>query len=322
MAIPEESERARVLALCGGVGGAKLALGLYRTLQPGQLDLAVNTGDDFTHLGLHISPDIDTVAYTLAGLSDTQRGWGLAGESWNFMAALGRLGGEEWFQLGDRDLATHVVRTRMLAAGASLSEATATLAARLGLTARLMPMSDDPVRTIVETEEGPLPFQRYFVERQCAPVVRAIRFDGAETARMPAALAEMLRDEKLAAIVICPSNPWLSVDPMLAIPGFREALRAAPAPVIAVSPIVGGRAVKGPTAKIMTELGLPVTGRTVAEHYGDLVDGFVLDDADAAEAAHLGRPAVATRTLMETLEDRERLARSVLDFASALRRHP
>lgn len=322
MTIPEESLRANVLALSGGIGGAKLALGLYRTLAPGHLTVAVNTGDDFTHLGLHISPDIDTVAYTLAGLNDTQRGWGLAGETWHFMEALGRLGGDTWFQLGDHDLATHVVRSQRLAAGETLSEVTSSLAARLGIGASLLPMSDDAVRTVVETDEGRLAFQNYFVERQCRPKVHAIEFVGASHARLQPELEALMSDERLAAIVICPSNPYLSVDPMLAIPGMKEAMKASPAPVIAVSPIVGGRAVKGPTAKIMEELGLPVSSHAIADHYGDLIDGFILDDSDAAEASRLGLPAVATRTLMETLDDRERLARSVLNFASGLRKHP
>lgn len=322
MAILDENSREQVLALCGGIGGAKLALGLYRTLAPGRLTVAVNTGDDFSHLGLHVSPDIDTVAYTLAGLNDTERGWGLAGETWHFMEALGRLGGETWFQLGDHDLATHVLRTRRLAAGETLSQVTSAMAGRLGLHARLLPMSDDPVRTLVDTEEGRLAFQNYFVEHHCRPRVTGITFAGAEAAKVQEDVLALLGDGALAAIVICPSNPYLSVDPLLAIPGLREALKASPAPVVAVSPIVGGRAVKGPTAKIMEELGLPVSSRAIAEHYGDLLDGFILDDADAADATGLGVPAVATRTLMETLDDRERLARSVLNFASGLRRHP
>jgi LPPG:FO 2-phospho-L-lactate transferase len=315
------SERtdARVLALCGGVGGAKLALGLYRVLAPGRLTVAINTGDDFEHLGLHVSPDIDTVTYTLAGLNDTERGWGLADESWNFMAALGRLGGEKWFNLGDRDLATHVLRKMQLKEGRSLSEITAGFAARLGIEAHLLPMSDDPVRTKVSTPEGELDFQRYFVERQCAPEVRAITFEGVADARPHPALMQALADSSLAAIVICPSNPYLSVDPLLALPGLREALASAPAPVIAVSPIVGGAAVKGPTAKIMCELNLPVTTASVAEHYRGLVDGLVIDESDAAEAATLDLPVLATGTVMHTVEDKERLARAVLDFAHSLK---
>lgn len=317
----EETPDAGVLALCGGIGGAKLALGLYRTLGPDRLTVAINTGDDFEHLGLHISPDMDTVAYTLAGIADPVRGWGLAGESWAFMEALRALGGEAWFQLGDRDLATHVTRTQALKAGATLSVATAALAARLGIRARLLPMSDDPVRTCVQTDAGVLAFQRYFVEHQCRPKVSAIAFAGAPAARLQPDLIALLADPHLAAIVICPSNPWLSVDPLLAVPGLRAALTASNAPVIAVSPIVGGRAVKGPTAKIMAELGLPVGVSAIADHYRGLIDGLVIDNADAAEAGRLDVPVAVTGTVMETLEDRDRLARSVLDFAASLRRH-
>ena len=303
---------ARVLALCGGVGGAKLALGLYRVLAPGRLTVAINTGDDFEHLGLHVSPDIDTVTYTLAGLNDTERGWGLAGESWNFMAALGRLGGEKWFNLGDRDLATHILRTMQLKEGRSLSEITAGFAARLGIDAHLLPMSDDSVRTKVGTPQGDLDFQRYFVERQCAPEVCAIVFEGVADARPHPVLMQALADPSLAAIVICPSNPYLSVDPLLALPGLREALASAPAPVVAVSPIVGGTAIKGPTAKIMRELNLPVTTASVAGHYRGLVDGLVIDACDAAEAAALDLPVVTPGTVMHTVEDNERRARPLL----------
>jgi len=313
-------EETKILALCGGIGGAKLALGLSRILAPGQLTVAINTGDDFEHLGLHISPDIDTVIYTLAGINDTERGWGLAGETWHFMESLSRLGGEAWFQLGDRDLATHIFRTQRLKAGATLSEVTGEIATRLGITARLLPMSDQPVRTMVETLDGVLPFQRYFVEQQCRPVVKAIRFEGADDATVQPDILKLLADPDLAAIVLCPSNPYLSIDPLLAVPGMRAALKASPAPVVCVSPIVGGRAIKGPTAKIMTELGLPVTVQAVAEHYRDLLDGLVIDDADADQADHLGLPVAVTGTVMQTLEDRDRLARAVLDFASALHR--
>ena len=313
-------EETKILALCGGIGGAKLALGLSRILAPGQLTVAINTGDDFEHLGLHISPDIDTVIYTLAGINDTERGWGLAGETWHFMESLSRLGGEAWFQLGDRDLATHIVRTQRLKAGATLSEVTGEIATRLGITARLLPMSDQPVRTMVETLDGVLPFQRYFVEQQCRPVVKAIRFEGADDATVQPDILKLLADPDLAAIVLCPSNPYLSIDPLLAVPGMRAALKASPAPVVCVSPIVGGRAIKGPTAKIMTELGLPVTVQAVAEHYRDLLDGLVIDDADADQADHLGLPVAVTGTVMQTLEDRDQLARAVLDFASALHR--
>ncbi len=311
----------RVLALCGGVGGAKLALGLYSTLAAGQLTLLVNTGDDFEHLGLHVSPDLDTVLYTLAGLSDPVRGWGRADETWNFMSALDELGGEPWFSLGDRDLALHVERTRRLRAGEALSAVTAELARRLKVTAAIVPMTDDPVRTIVHTPEGPLPFQQYFVRHRCEPVIDRISFSGAGEARPNPALLAALTDPELAAIVICPSNPYLSIDPILAVPGIRQALRQAAVPVIAVSPIIGGQAVKGPTAKIMAELGIGNTSAAIAEHYRGLIDGLLIDAADGAEAAEAGCAGIRvelTQTLMQSLDDRRSLAAAVLAFAERL----
>src|SRR5579863_628107 len=281
----------RVVALSGGIGGAKLALGLYRILPPDSLLVVANTGDDFEHLGLSVSPDLDTLLYVLAGLDNPETGWGRRGESWTFMAALEALGGETWFKLGDGDLATHVERTRRLRAGESLSAITEDFRRRLGIRARLLPMSDDPVRTRVETDEGRLDFQRYFVARACAPRVREVRFDGAAAARPQPDLLAALADPGVEAIVVCPSNPLISIDPILAVPGVREALRAAPAPVVAVSPLIGGKAVKGPTAKMMAELGLPVTAAAVAAHYRDILDVYVADEADAAEVAGLDPPA-------------------------------
>ncbi len=306
-----------VLALCGGIGGAKLALGLYRHLAPGVLTVAVNTGDDFEHLGLHISPDIDTVLYTLSGSNNPETGWGRADETWSFMAALESLGGETWFRLGDGDLALHVERTRRLCAGESLSSVCAEFVGRFGLHVHVLPKSDDPLRTLVHTPDGLLPFQHYFVRERCAPRVTGISFEGAEAARPNPDVLRALADPALAAVVICPSNPYLSIDPILALPGLRAAIRKS-APVVAVSPLVGGRALKGPTAKIMEELGVPVTSRAVAEHYGDLIDGLVLDQADAAEAEELSLPSRVTRTVMNSLDDRIALARAVLDFAAQL----
>jgi LPPG:FO 2-phospho-L-lactate transferase len=308
----------RVVALCGGVGGAKLALGLERTLQAGCLTLAVNTGDDFEFLGLHVSPDLDTVLYTLAGVSDTMRGWGRADESWNFMAALERWGGETWFSLGDRDLALHVERTRRLQAGETLTGIMGDMAHRAGIGAQLLPMSDEPVRTIVQTAQGALPFQHYFVKHRCTPEVTGISFDGVDCATANPALTQALADPELAAVVICPSNPILSIDPILAVPGVRAALRRTTAPVVVVSPIVGGQAVKGPTAKIMGELGLRADSAGIAAHYGGLVDGLVIDSSDAAEAETLDLPVHITRTLMRDADDKRRLACAVLDFAAAL----
>jgi LPPG:FO 2-phospho-L-lactate transferase len=308
----------RVVALSGGIGGAKLALGLYRVLPPRALTVVCNTGDDFEHLGLTVCPDIDTVMYTLAGLSNRVLGWGRAGETWSFMEALAALGGETWFQLGDGDLATHVERTRRLAAGETLTDVTRAFARTLGIGADILPMSDAPVRTVVHTPGGPLPFQRYFVEQRCAPEVTGFTFEGAAGAIVPDPIAAALTDPGLAAVVICPSNPLISIDPILAVPGMREALRASPAPLVAISPIIAGRAVKGPTAKMLAELGLPTNSTAVAAHYGDLLDGFVIDTADAGEAAAIGLPCLTTPTLMTTDAEKQALAERVLAFATTL----
>ncbi|MDB5451549.1 MAG: LPPG:Fo 2-phospho-L-lactate transferase [Caulobacteraceae bacterium] len=310
-----------VIALSGGVGGAKLACGLARVLAPEDLTLVVNTGDDFDHLGLRVCPDIDSVAYAMAGLSDRERGWGLAGETWGFMTALKRLGGTDWFNLGDHDLAMHVERTRRLAAGQTLSQATADLTRALGLRHTIVPMSDDPVRTFVETDAGRLAFQEYFVRERCAPRVRSLDYVGAETARPASALMAALARPDLDAIVICPSNPYLSVDPILALPGVTEAIRRAHAPCVAVSPIVGGQALKGPAAKLMAELGAQASGLGIAAHYRGLIDGLVIDSRDAAEAAALegqGLAVLAVPSVMITDEDRARLARDCLGFARRL----
>jgi LPPG:FO 2-phospho-L-lactate transferase len=304
-----------VLALSGGIGGAKLTLGLYRILPPGALTVVANTGDDFEHLGLAISPDIDTLLYTLAGLDNPDLGWGRRDETWTFMKALGDLGGATWFNLGDGDLATHVERTRRLAAGESLSEITDDLRRRLGITARLLPMSDDSVRTRLNTEEGWLDFQDYFVRLRCTPLVHAIAFAGAEVARPQPAFLTALADKSLRAVVICPSNPFISIDPILSLPRVRAALRASAAPVVAVSPIIAGKAVKGPTAKMMAELGLPVGAAAVARHYADILDRYVADETDANEIADLGMPVTLAPTLMQTLDDRDALARVVLEAA-------
>ena len=275
----------------------------------------VNTGDDFEHLGLHIAPDMDTLTYTLAGLSNPTVGWGRADETWGFMAALEQLGGEGWFRLGDRDLALHLRRRSLLDAGLGLTAATAQIAARLGVQHQVLPMSDDPVRTQVLTADGPLAFQHYFVRDRCVPVAQGFEFAGAETATLNPAISW----QGVQAIVICPSNPFVSVDPILAVPGMREALAGSGAPIVAVSPIVGGEAIKGPTAKMMRELGMPATTVAVAEHYQGLVTHFVVDavDADAAPAvAALGMSVTVAQTVMRNLEDRMQLAHSVLKFAA------
>ena len=304
-----------VLALSGGIGGAKLALGLYRVLPPETLTVIANTGDDFEHLSLSISPDIDTLLYTLGGIDNPEFGWGRRNETWTFMAALKSLGGETWFKLGDGDLATHIERTRRLTAGESLTQITDDFRRRLAISARLLPMSDDRVRTRLRIEEGWLDFQDYFVRLHSEPVVREIVYAGALEARAnPDFLAALLNDD-LELVVVCPSNPFLSVDPMLSLPGVRDALRRCRAPVAAVSPIIGGKAVKGPTAKIMAELGLPIGAAAIARHYVDILDLFVADEADADVVAELEIPVILTRTLMVTLEDRDALARRVLAAA-------
>ncbi len=309
-----------ILALSGGVGGAKLALGLARVMPPEELCVVVNTGDDFEHLGLSISPDIDTVAYTLSGLANRELGWGRHDETWSFMETMESLGGDTWFRLGDRDIALHVERTRRLNLGETLSAVTADLCRRLGIKSRVLPMSDDPVRTRLRTDEGWLDFQEYFVHRRCEPVVRELVFQGAGAARAHPDFLAALTDPSLQAIVICPSNPFISVEPILAIPGVRQAMIDSPAPIIAVSPIIAGQAVKGPTAKMMTELGLDPSAGTVAHRYHDLLDGYVIDHADMSEVVSIDARVTLAQTLMRTMEDREALARTVLDAATVLRR--
>ncbi|MDJ0876963.1 MAG: 2-phospho-L-lactate transferase [Halieaceae bacterium] len=308
----------KVLALSGGVGGAKLALGLARVLPVDALTVVANTADDFEHLGFYIAPDLDTVMYTLAGINDSERGWGLAGESWQCLDALDRLGGERWFQLGDRDLATHILRSSLLREGLSLTEVTARLCDALQVAVTLLPMSDDPVRTLVDCEDGELPFQHYFVREQCRPAVRGFRFEGQQLARPQAQFMELLADPELGLVVICPSNPFVSVDPILGLPAVRDALASCAAPVYAVSPIVGDRALKGPAAKMMAELGLPVSAASVAAHYRGLVDTFVMDDSDATLAGTIDEPGMQVMTaptVMKSLEDREQLARVLLSHA-------
>jgi LPPG:FO 2-phospho-L-lactate transferase len=309
-----------IIALSGGVGGAKLALGLARVMPPEQLVVVVNTGDDFEHLGLSISPDIDTVTYTLAGVANRELGWGRHDETWSFMETMESLGGETWFRLGDRDIALHVERTRRLNGGETLSAVTSDFCRRLGIKSHVVPMSDDPVRTRLRTDEGWLDFQEYFVHRRCEPVVHELLFQGAGAARAHPDFLAALHDPTLQAIVICPSNPFISVEPILAIPGVRQAMIDSPVPIIAVSPIIAGQAVKGPTAKMMQELGLDPSAGTVAHRYHDLLDGYVIDHADMSEVVSIDARVTLAQTLMRTMEDREALARTVLDAAAVLRR--
>ena len=307
----------RYLAITGGVGGAKLALGLCHLLPPAALSLVVNTGDDFEHLGLHVAPDLDTLMYTLAGLSNPDTGWGRVGESWQCLETLRTLGGEAWFRLGDSDLAVHLQRSARLRSGASLSVVTAELFAALGIAHRAMPMSDQPVRTLVHCDAGTLAFQHYFVRERCAPRVSGFSFAGADSAHPAPGVLEALADPALRGVIICPSNPFLSVDPILAVPGLREAITACRAPVIAVSPIVAGAALKGPTAKIMEEMALPQTAATVAAHYGDLIDGFIIDHSDRellAEIATDRLRVTSAQSVMVTLDDKINLAHTALEF--------
>ena len=306
-----------VLALSGGVGGAKLCSGLADVLPPERLTMAVNTGDDFEHLGLTICPDIDSVVYALSGLNDTTRGWGVKDETWQAMAMLRALGAEDWFNLGDRDLGTHLARSARLRAGESLSQATAALARQLGIVHAIVPMSDLPVRTQVETDAGWLDFQHWFVREQCRPAVRAIRFAG-----LPAGPSEGLQTAlfraDLGAIVICPSNPFVSVDPILSLNGVRDALLRRRVPVVAVSPLVGGQAVKGPLAKMLAELGHACNNLSIARHYLGLVDHWLIDCADAEDAHEMRALGVAvsvTATVMCSADDRRRLAREALSSA-------
>jgi LPPG:FO 2-phospho-L-lactate transferase len=301
----------KLVALSGGVGGAKLVDGLRRVYAEEELLVVANTGDDFEHLGLPISPDLDTLVYTLAGLADPERGWGRAGESWHCMEALAALGGPDWFRLGDRDLALHLWRAQRLRAGATLSAVTREFCAAVGVALEILPMTDDRVATVLDTDAGCLGFQDYFVKRRCAPQVRGIRFEGALEARPTAALAELICRDAAGAIVICPSNPYLSVDPMLAIADLRDWLTRTRAPVLAVSPIIAGEAVKGPAAKLLRELAGESSAVEVARHYAGIVDVFVLDVRDAAlrePIERLGLEVLVTDTLMRTLEDRTRLA--------------
>lgn len=307
-----------ILALSGGIGGAKLALGLTHSMPSEKLMIVGNIGDDFEHFGLKISPDLDTLMYTLAGKADSEKGWGLADESWAFMQAMKTLGGDTWFQLGDKDLATHLERTRRLSEGESLAEITNYFCQRLGIEAQLVPVSNDTVPTVVETPEGDLAFQNYFVREGCIPKVSGFRFEGADEAKPNPIFLETLKNPALQAVVICPSNPFLSIEPILALQGVRELLRVCHAPVIAVSPIIDGCAVKGPTAKIFQQLGYPVSATTVANHYRDFLDGFILDIQDSELVTEIRKMGIAVElanTLMTDLKVKTELARSVLNFS-------
>ena len=317
----EGTAQGLVLALAGGVGGAKLALGLTRILPPERLVIVVNTGDDEEFHGLHVSPDLDTMTYTLSGLYNQETGWGMSGDSFNTLGMLNRLGSDTWFNLGDLDFAMHIRRTELLRHGATLSEVTAELTGRLGIQHSVIPMSDDPVRTVLDTDAGTLAMQEYFVRYRAEPKVDAIRYVGAAAAKPSPAFAKALQE--CETIIFCPSNPYLSVAPIMAIPGVRDAISARSGNRIAVSPIVGGAAVRGPAGKIMAELGGTVSSVGVAREYRDLCDILVVDsqDADLADdISHEGIHPVAANTIMNNDADKIALAKSVLELARRVER--
>ncbi len=304
-----------VVCLAGGVGGSRLAQGLAQVLEPGQLTLVVNTADDFRHYGLHVSPDLDTVMYSLAGLSDPLRGWGLRDDSRHMLAALRRYGEEAWFQLGDQDLATHILRTHWLGRGMRLTEVTTRLAGALGINHTLLPMSDDPVETRIWTrDEGELDFQTWFVRRRWQPEVRSLRLAGIAQARMSPEVAAALDAAQL--VLLAPSNPWLSILPLLALPGLRPRLRRLTAPVVAVTPIIRGAALKGPAGRLMDSLGLVPDAATVARLYRDILTAFVYDASDA-QLRIPGICCVGLDTIMDGEAARARLARDILDFCGS-----
>jgi LPPG:FO 2-phospho-L-lactate transferase len=308
-----------IVALAGGVGGAKMAQGLQRVLPAGELTVIVNTADDFELYGLHISPDLDTVMYTLAGIADPVNGWGVAGDTRHTLDAISRYGRDPWFLLGDQDFATHVLRSERLRSGATLSTVTLELSSALGIPGPILPMTDDRVATLLDTPAGRLDFQDYFVGRRQSDDVLGVTFSGIEQANAQPQALEAIRSAK--AIVIAPSNPIVSVAPILGTPGAREAITAASAPVVAVSPIIGGRALKGPAAKMLETLGHEVSALGVARLYEGLIDGLVIDESDrelAPAIELLGPRVLVTSTIMGDADDRARLASEVVDFAAAL----
>lgn len=310
------SLRDRVVLLVGGVGGAKLALGMSNVLPPESLTIIVNTADDFEHLGLHISPDLDTVMYTLADLANPQTGWGVVDDTFCAMDMVARCGGPSWFRLGDRDLGTSLVRTAMLREGHTLTGITRHLCKSLNVHHPILPMSDQPVRTWLDTDQGSLAFQEYFVRERWQPVVQRIRFEGAADAWPSSVICSALQAATL--IVLGPSNPFLSIDPILAVPGLRALIARGDAPCVAVSPIISGKAIKGPAAKLMAELGVDVSPLGIAQYYEDLLNGIILDSADEGlckEIEALNIRSAGQPTLMETLSDKINLARIVLDWA-------
>jgi len=314
--VPKTARQQNVVALAGGVGGAKLAAGLQAALPPGALTVIVNTGDDFEHWGLHICPDIDTVLYGLAGVNNPQTGWGRAAESWTVLTEMERLGAEDWFRLGDKDLALHLRRSAWLRQSISLTEVTDRLRRMFGIHSHILPMSNDPVRTLVHTDEGDLPFQDYFVRRNCEPTFFDLTFVGVDNATLSPEVEKAVTTADL--IVICPSNPYLSVDPILAVPHMRKLVRDSPAPVVAVSPIIRGQAVKGPAAKIMREIGVLISPLSIVDYFADLLDGFIMDEQDRVLYEVVVLSVLVTDTLMTDLPSKRCLAEKILRFSQSL----
>lgn len=310
----------RVVALAGGVGGAKLVFGLSKILEPDQFSVVINTGDDFTYLGLNISPDIDSVVYSLAGLTNVETGWGRNEETWNCLACLKDLDAESWFRLGDKDLALHLERTNLLRRGLTLTEVTRRLSGRLGVRHEVLPMSDDPVHTMVDTYElGEIPFQEYFVKHHFQPRYKNIRYDGIKTACLSKKAMQALEEADM--VIICPSNPWLSIFPILALDGVDDILKRKI--TVAVSPIIGNAAVKGPAAKIFEELGLTPSALSVSKLYKGLLSGFVLDtlnEKEQEEIRSFGIIPSVTNIFMNSETDKQRLAQEVLGFALTLKK--
>ncbi|HXG94312.1 MAG TPA: 2-phospho-L-lactate transferase [Blastocatellia bacterium] len=308
-----DTRHPKITALAGGIGAAKFLLGLARVMPPEDITILANTGDDIKLFGLHISPDIDTVTYTLAGVINEATGWGLAGDTFECISWLERYGQPRWFNLGDRDLATHIYRTDQMNRGRSLAEVTDEIRRALGVKSIILPMTNSYTPTRVVTDEGEMHFQEYFVRRRCEPRVRELRFDNIESALpAPGVLQAIIEAD---AIVICPSNPFISIGPILAVPGVRDALKETRAEVIAITPIIAGRALKGPAAEMLRDLGYEVSARGVAWMYRDFVDLFVLDETDREiqpSIEELGTRVVTTNTVMMTIEDKQRLARRVL----------
>jgi LPPG:FO 2-phospho-L-lactate transferase len=317
---PDRVAQIRVVALAGGVGGAKLAAGLQHILPPGALTVIVNTGDDFDHWGLNVCPDLDTVLYNLAAINNPDVGWGRQEEKFTVLDEMEKYGGDQWFRIGDKDLALHLRRTEWMRQGVTLSEVTDRLRRMLGIPSAILPMCNEPVRTLVHTDEGDLPFQHYFVRRRCEPTLVDLSFLGAERAKLSVEIKRAL--DRADLVVFCPSNPYVSIDPILAVPGMRERLGKIHAPKVGVSPIVSGQALKGPAAKMMRELGEMISPLTVVDHLGDVLDGFVIDSQDGELSEAVILPALVTNTIMTDLESKADLARAVIEFGLSLQAAP